>query len=293
MGEKDVTAVIVNYKTVELVLNLSQELLNYGIPIVVVDNEGNSNLRKELPAGVKYIEAGENTGYSGGNNIGLQECSGQSDYALILNPDVSVSGPELVDKLVEECEMNDSLGIVAPKVIEAENKVKSEDTSFIEIFLRKFGYLPSLPKNKNSLRFASSVMGCVMLVDMDLHHRINGFDERFFMYREEIDYCYRAQHSGFRVGVCEEVSVEHDEGEGDFKHSQKYQLYYYIRNGFLLAQNSFDSFGRFVYTAFSFLSIVSKLFIIVLNKRFSLLPPLLFGFLDGILGKYGRRRYPK
>jgi GT2 family glycosyltransferase len=286
-----ISAIVVNYKTTNLVTKLSQRLEKLAVDnIVVVDNTPDASLANCLPKEIEYIRSNYNAGYSGGNNIGVASVVEKSDYILILNPDVRIIDDGLIENLVDACELDSSIGIVSPNIITSRN---SRDGSKIEQVLRFVGHLPKLPTEiLEEIRFSSSVAGCAMMIDMNVWHTIGGFNEDFFMYREEVDYCYRAQKAGYLVGFSNSTEIVHDQSYTDFPHDDPHQMYYYIRNGFLLAQSSFNGIGCVVYIFLHISSLLVNLKRILSAGRLDLIKPYFFGVIDGILGRFGRRRYP-
>ena len=287
MSEPHTSVIIVNYNTEDLVIDLIDSIETKNVSIIVVDNSNNSIFPERLPTKVQYVKSPNNLGYTGGNNLGIQECIGESDYALIINPDVLIQSEDFIQTLVQKSEQCDDIGVLGPKI----NDSLSEQESLKEKILRCLGILPKLPDRDDSIYYYSSIPGCAMLVDLDLHEKIGGFDARFFMYQDEVDYCYRAQKEGYLIGTCDSVVLEHSDEYTDFPKDTDYKLYYYLRNGFLITSSVFRNLSSVVVLILHILTIVVNMLRIARNKRFDLLVPLYYSIVDGLIGNYGRYRY--
>lgn len=285
-----VTVVLVNYNTKELVRRQSEQFLDNEVPVVVVNNS-ESSIEADLPNEVRYIEAKQNDGYTGGNNLGIRACNNHSDYVLVLNPDTEID-PSVLTELVKSCESIEELGIISPVVINPSSNVSEPSEDIREFLLRKVQVLPELPADDELVRYRSSVPGCVMLIDVSVHQDLAGFDDRFFMYQDEVDYCYRAQKNGYSIATHKSVTAIHGDESEDFPKDKDYRLYYYLRNGFLLSHTAFSGTGTALFLGLHMASLLRKFVYILIFRRLDLLPAFGYAVFDGIRGNYGRSRFP-
>ena len=215
--------------------------------IIVVDNasdeEHYSNVRLFLESQYKlrrgdlYFEIianKENTGYSGGNNVGIRRALERgADYVLILNPDSGVP-KDLLNKLLEKIESNEKIGIIAP--------VTDEGSSFQDkqkVYGGKIEWLkPELrhienPMLSNYLPDDMYIPGNAILIKKEVFDRTNLFDERYFLYFEDADFCIRARQSGFKLVIVNDVMVQHKVSSTTSKLGSAKILRYHYRNAHL------------------------------------------------------------
>jgi len=186
--------------------------------VIVVDNASTGDdvkiLREEFGDYVHIIENDKNYGYTGGNNVGMKYCldHSQPDYFLILNPDTVVD-PDLLSRVTEFAEKDTSIGIVDPKVYyyQSPNCIQSAggkinmwtgQTSSIGIKQADVGQY-------DKPREVDYIAGCCMLIKKGVISKIGLFDESYFCYWDETDYCTRARKAGYKVIYVPEASIRH------------------------------------------------------------------------------------
>lgn len=174
---------------------------------LVIDNGSTDgsveSVRGRFP-NVTVIEAGENLGYAGGNNVGLQWAfDHDADYALLLNNDAEVA-PDFLRLLVEAAEADARIGIAGPTIYyhgrppvvwSAGGSIdwrrgKTWMVGLDELDIGQFGEVP---------REVDFLTGCALLVRISALERVGLLDERFFAYYEETEWCVRARRAGFNV----------------------------------------------------------------------------------------------
>ncbi len=184
---------------------------------IVVDNGSRPSEREALAAalegraGVQRMALPTNRGFAGAVNVGLAAAFGRGAAGvLVLNDDAEVA-PDLLTLLTAVVRADPSVGIVAPRVVDA--------TSGAEVSRGERVWLPlvCLPRTWLRVRGSSiapypvtSVLGVAFLVTRACFERIGGLEESFFAYYEEVDYCLRAAEAGFRVMVAPASEVRHD-----------------------------------------------------------------------------------
>lgn len=193
--------------------------------IIVVDNDDVKVIETELHkkfSKVKYIQAPGNLGYGKGNNLGIENASGE--YIYILNPDTVVQGGS-IDKLVNFLKTNKKVGIVSPMLYDEKDNVyplqgTSELTPIQGIFALSFlnRVFPSNPVSKKywlkdidrTKPFEVDVVpGSALLLKKDLFNKIGGFDKNFFLYFEETDFCRRAKKPGLKLFILPDAKITH------------------------------------------------------------------------------------
>jgi GT2 family glycosyltransferase len=193
--------------------------------VIVVDNaspEGTGAL--ELDAEIRLLQSTENGGFGAGCNLGALHSSGR--YLLFLNPDTRFLN-DVLTELTHFLESHSSAGIAGPLVMdEGDNLLFSGGRSLPTLFneflqhstlafrFPKFA-LTSQPYLSRwdhlSTREVEAVVGACMLVRSDLFRAIGGFDEKFFLYSEELDLCRRIRQIGFEVWYVHTARLMHKE----------------------------------------------------------------------------------
>lgn len=178
---------------------LSEETIE---KIVLVDNGGADWAAKLHHPRVDYIRAESNRGFGAGHNIAIKKYLKQSEYFLICNPDIRFHEGS-VSALYHVARQN-KYKFVSPSIVYSDGSKQFSCRLLptpVNLFARRF--IPALAKdldNKYELRNADfskvftvpSVSGCFMFLESDLLARLEGFDDRYFMYMEDIDLCRRA-----------------------------------------------------------------------------------------------------
>jgi GT2 family glycosyltransferase len=207
-GSNPVTISIVTHKHGERVSQLSKVLVNYlDISRIIIT--------KNVPDQVRYLDDlklqinnnPKPTGFAKNHNIGFTHAATQ--YFCVLNPDIHLKENPFPDLLSSFS--NPKVALVAPKIITPEGQV--EDSA------RKFPTLRSLAckafggSNGTYPELNSSpdwVGGMFMLFRSDVFREIGGFDEKFFLYYEDVDICWRLRQKGYEIKLVPSVEVIHD-----------------------------------------------------------------------------------
>ncbi len=200
-----VSILIVNFNSADLLKCCLESLkkMDYrNIEVIVVDNASTDGsveiIRKFFPA-VNLIEAKENLGFTGGNNLALSRATGR--YIALLNADTEVE-PNWLTHLVDFAEAHEDGGVFASKVLFFDNKkIINSVGGYADIFgfspLRGSFEIDSGQYDKPDTVFYAH--GAAMLIRKSLIDRIGFLDETYFIYHEEFDFCWRAWLSGSKV----------------------------------------------------------------------------------------------
>ena len=195
------------------------------IETIVVDNassDGSADMvAREFPD-VALICSPTNTGFSGGNNIALENLD--APYALLLNSDATVF-PGALDTLLDWADHNPAVGIIGPKVLNPDGSLQFSCRRYPTFAAGLFRnvYLGKLfPNNRpasdylmqdfdhNSVRDVDWVSGCALLIRRDCLEQIGLLDAKtFFMYCEDMDWCLRAHNADWRVVYYPDARVTH------------------------------------------------------------------------------------
>ena len=239
-----VTASIVVYKTnvFELEKVLKSTISSIVNIIYLVDNsplnESLDSFRNFSPK-ICYISNPINTGFGAGHNLAIQRALEiNSDYHIVINPDIYFECG-VIEKLTLFMNSYEDVGLVMPKVLypngELQYLCKLLPTPF-DLLGRRFLPCKKYIRYRNEryeLRFLGydkeievpSLSGCFMFIRVSVLKQIGGFDERFFMYAEDLDLCRRigqVSKTMYYPGVC----VFHGYAKGSY--TNKKLLKYHI-----------------------------------------------------------------
>jgi len=225
----DLSIIIVNYNVRNLLKKCLESIFNFqkalSFEVLVIDNhsedESGRMIKEHFPQ-VKLIENKKNRGFSAGCNQGIRESRGR--YVLLLNPDTEFT-PGGVTAMVKFMEDHPRVGVCGPRMTDPRGKVHPSCRSFPSyltaisssqsILTRLFPRNPLsrryLLKDKNTgqKREVDWVSGSCLLTKREVFERVGLLDESFFMYVEDVDFCYRARKRGFSVYYFPEVRVIH------------------------------------------------------------------------------------
>lgn len=229
MIDVKISIIIVNYKVYsELVLCINSIIKskpNVSYEIIVVDNDEEKTIEKPLLKkfpDVKYLATFRNIGFGAGNNFGAENAIGE--YLFFLNPDTRIED-YCLESLVLFLEKNKNVGIVAPILFDENRKLFPIQGSLLltplrAIFSLSFLY-KYLPQNylareyflhswdKKSIKEVDVVPGTAFMISKFLFDKIKGFDERFFLFFEENDMCFRVRKLGYKIFMNPKAKVIH------------------------------------------------------------------------------------
>ncbi len=196
--------------------------------VIVVDNASTDDsvamMEREFPW-VRVVRNRENVGFTRANNQALELARGR--YLLFLNPDTEIVGESLVT-MVRYMDAHPDVGALGPQLRYADGRIQSSRRRFPTLataFLESTVLHLWWPNNPVARRYYVAdrpddqeqevdwVVGACLLVRRQAVEQVGGFDERFFMYSEELDWCRRARAAGWRVVYLPAARVIHHEGK--------------------------------------------------------------------------------
>lgn len=254
----NLSIIILNYNTKDLTIQCleslakqySEQLKSGEFEVIVVDNSSTddsvSSIKKKVLSikNVKLIENKENVGFSKGNNIGAENARGK--YLFFLNSDTEVEDQGLI-KMVEFMEQNEKVGVLGARLknIDGTNQKsvgKFYNLQNVSLMLMGAERLGMLRFSPNKILKADWVMGAAMMARSDLFKKIGGFDEKMFMYMEDVELCFRIKKSGFNIYFYPDINIVHKERGSSNKtfavtNIYKGLLYFYKKHGNFLSYN--------------------------------------------------------
>lgn len=231
------SVIILNYNVryfLELCLNSVEAAIDkIDAEIIVIDNNSRDDsctMVNNLFPHVTLIQNKENFGFSKGNNLGVKKAKGE--YLCILNPDTVVAEDTFI-KLLEFSENKSKLGIVGCKLINGIGEFLPEskrNIPYVKSALLKFignsskYYANHLKENKTGE--VDILVGAFMFMKKAVYIEMNGFDEDYFMYGEDIDLSYKVLKSGYSNFYYAETSVVHYKGESTLRDKNYAKRFY-------------------------------------------------------------------
>lgn len=251
----DLGVVVVNYNVQALLRECLASVFDsrgdMSFQVCVVDNasvDGSADMvRTEFPQ-VRLIEA-ENRGYAAGNNLGLRAFGLDGGkpltpprYLLLLNPD-TVLPPAALAEMVAFMEQHPRAGAAGPRLVRQDGSLdkacrRSFPTPQVALY-RLTGLSSLFPRSRRFGRYnltyldpdvttqVDAVVGAFMLLRSEALQEVGLLDERFFMYAEDVDLCYRFKQRGWQVWYNAAVTVLHYKGQSSRQRSTQTNIEFY------------------------------------------------------------------
>lgn len=238
---KKVSVVILNYRVADLTLEciLSVQKSTYeNIEIIVVDNNSEDGIGKRLEKfpEVTFIQSEDNLGYSGGNNLGIKKAlANGADYILILNSDAKVE-KDAISKLVDLADSNAG-DILGPKILFPDKETIWYAGGVFDknnVLGKHRGVDEKDNGQYDRTEETDYVTGAALFVKREVFDKIGLFDEKYFLYYEDSDFCFRARNEGFKIMYTPQAVVYHENAQSTGLGSHL-QDYYITRNRMLFA----------------------------------------------------------
>ncbi|MCX7909349.1 MAG: glycosyltransferase family 2 protein [Ignavibacteria bacterium] len=290
----ELSIIIVNYNVKDFLSQCLNSILksqvNFGYEIIVVDNNSSDNsiefLQSHFPF-VKIIPLKENKGFGFANNVGFENSQGR--YILLLNPD-TVLQEDTLQVMYDFMESNKDVGVAGCKVLNPDGSLqlacrRSVPTPWVA-FTKLFGLQRLFPKsklfgkynltylNENEVSFVDSISGSFMFLRREVYQKLDGFDTNFFLFGEDLDFCYRAKQLGWKIAYVPNTSIIHYKGQSS-KRSLVDTSFHFFKSMEIFTRKHFGSRNWFLW--FIKLGIYFRHFI---SKIYKYKTELLFVLLD-------------
>jgi O-antigen biosynthesis protein len=262
----DISIIIVNYNVKDFLYqclkSIEKAKRNLSVEVIVVDNASRDASVEYLQPffpDVRFIALEENLGFGRANNLGFKSANGK--YYLILNPDTIVQENTL-EVMYEYMQANPNVGVSGCKVLNPDGSFqlacrRGFPTPW-NAFSKLFGLQMLFPKSKlfagynqtfkdiNETYEIDALIGAFMFARADVIDELDGFDEAYFMYGEDIDLCKRIKQSGFDVHYVHTTSIIHYKGEST-KRSDINDIRHFYEAMEIYAKKYFSSSGLFLF----------------------------------------------
>jgi len=243
MSILDITIVITSFKSSEKIIKCLNSI-NSKCKVLVVKNSNDmdfkNNIEKEF-SNIECILTGNNLGYGKANNIGLKKV--KTKFALILNPDTLLHKSTL-ENFIKATKEIKSFAIMAPYIQTEQDKNIEEKRLSISV---------------------NNVKGFAMFLNMPEFKDIGFFDERFFIYFEEIDLCKRIVNSNKKIYLIPEIKIEHF---GGMSHNKNVEEEMEVSRNWHWMWSSFSYHRKYKGFLFSSLIFLPKLFSVIFKTIF-------------------------
>ena len=224
---------------------------------IVIDNGSTDDSVDSLAPrpDVKIIKAGANLGFGKACNLGAQ--SGSGDYLLFLNPDAALY-PDTLKKAMTymQSPANAQVGICGIQLIDESGHIARSCTRFphalaffaytigaVNVFPRLGHFMAEWPHDQT--REVDHVIGAFYLVRRAVFDTLGGFDERFFVYLEDLDFSYRSKLASWKTMYLADVQAFHA-GGGTSNQVKARRLFYSLRSRLVYAFKHFSLVGAVV-----------------------------------------------
>lgn len=196
--------------------------------IAVVDNGSKADDVRELKKlkGIKLIESKVNTGFTGGNNLGIKYALKEgADYILLLNNDTTVD-KDFLEILLETADLYDNAGIFTPKIYFApgfefhKDKYSKQERGHViwsaggvidwnNVYGQNYGVDDTDIGQYEKIQETHFATGAAMLVRKEVFEQIGFFDDKLFLYFEDVEFCQRAKAAGWKIMFVPDSKVWH------------------------------------------------------------------------------------
>jgi GT2 family glycosyltransferase len=280
----DVSIVIVNYNTKDLILQCLQSIyentVGVDFEIIVVDNasedESCASIKEKFPK-VILVESKYNLGFGKANNIGAKLASG--NFLFLLNSDtLLIENSIKVLKDFLEKSNDQTIGVVGCKLLDKDKKPHISYGNFPSIYQEIFEYgllkifkkyyaeklSPSITDKSTEIKNVDYIIGADMFFKKSVFDAVSGFDEDFFLYYEETEICFRLKKLGYKIVWNPNTSIIHYVGSSG-KTNEKFN--YWIFEQLQISKNLYykKCYGNLMAKCIKYLSILKTL---IINREF-------------------------
>lgn len=279
---KRVSIVTVNFnqpKVTEDLLKSLKEVNTYpNLEVIVVDNGSKENCVPDWEKRYKdvtFIRSERNTGFAGGNNIGLSKATG--DYYFLINNDTEVTA-DLVAKLVGTLEKNPNIGIVSPKIhyFDQPGMLQYAGYTQMNYYTARNACIGQFEEDRGQFDSLTGVTGyahgAAMMLSKAAVEKAGFMAENYFLYYEELDWCERIRRAGYEIHVNLQALIYHKESVSVGKRSTLKE-FFMTRNRILFIRKNTPTVTFTIFCFYFLLMVIPRnLFSYIRNKEFNFIP---------------------
>ena len=225
----NLSIVIVNYKNSATLRDCLDSIYktthDLEFEVIVIDNysrdEGLSAIKEEFSQ-VCFIENKTNLGFAKANNKAAEIARGE--HLLFLNPDTRLT-ENAIQTMVDRLKPDSTTGVLGPKVLDNDGSLQYSCRTFPTVWTGLFNRYSLLSMIFPNNRFTSQylmkdfdhndthevdwVSGCCMMVRKSVFQSIGGFDEKYFLFNEDVDLCHTMKHHGYKTLYYPQAKIYH------------------------------------------------------------------------------------
>ena len=263
---KDITLIIVSYKSEKLIIQNLQILKKF--PTIIINNSKTNEFNTLINdfKNIELILSDSNLGYGKANNLGVNKS--KTPYVLIVNPDILLN-EQLINTLYSTfINYNDDIGVVGPALYDSNMKRRTNGSISHVKKIRGSKLSSSINNIPEDNMCCDFLVGCCLFMKRDFFMELGGFDKDFFMYFEDNDLCDRIIKNGKTVVEVPSAKVIHLENSSSKKNSfqnsklaiiHKISEYIYLKKKIslinliiIIAKHVVDYLQRFVFNLLIF-----------------------------------------
>lgn len=279
---KSVSIITVNFNqpqvTDDLLRSLREVNTYPGLEIIVVDNGSKVNPVpgwEAVNSDIRFIRSDENTGFAGGNNIGINQATG--DYLFLINNDTEVT-PDLIGKLVQTMESNPKIGMISPKIHYFDHPGMLQYTGYtpMNYYTGRNACIGQFEEDNGQYDSLSGVTGyahgAAMMIRREALEKAGTMAENYFLYYEELDWCERIRKAGYEVHTDLSALIYHKESVSVGKRTALKE-YFMNRNRILFIRKNAPPLTFFIFCCYFLLLVMPRnLLHYIRNKEYSFIP---------------------
>ncbi|MEL7605871.1 MAG: glycosyltransferase family 2 protein [Sedimentibacter saalensis] len=281
----DLSIIIVNYNTRDLTNQTIDSIIkhteNIDYEIIVVDNSSDKNQQcRYKNEQVIILPDIDNHGFGHACNVGAKAAKGE--LLLFLNSDTLINDSSLM-KCVQYMKNNQNIGVLGARILLRDGTLDHGCKRGFPTPSAAFYYYAGLDKKyPASRKFGAyrqtflcetvtnevdSVSGAFLMISKVLFENINGFDETFFMYGEDLDLCYRVKEKGYKVIYYPEAVIIHLKGQSGLHKSSKIVIYHFYNAMLLFYKKHYKNKYNFIITILVYGAVKFKYCMTILKRE--------------------------
>lgn len=282
---KIVSIITVNFNqpavTEDLLRSLREVNTYSNIEIIVVDNGSTINPVPEWKVHyphITFIRSDLNTGFAGGNNIGIQEATGE--YLFLINNDTEVTAT-LIGELVDTMESNSKIGLLSPKIhyFDQPGMLQYAGYTPMNYFTARNACIGQFEMDEGQYDSKSGVTGyahgAAMMISKAALKKAGGMAENYFLYYEELDWCERIRRAGFEIHTNLSTLIYHKESVSVGKRTALKE-FFMTRNRILFIRKNASSFTFSIFCLYFLVAVIPRNLIhYIRNHEYSFMPVFL------------------
>jgi GT2 family glycosyltransferase len=253
MASPRIGIILVNlnsYTDTSLCLRSLETMTYPNAEIIVVDNGSNDTsgerLRTEFP-NVTHIRSNENTGFTGGNNIGIEYAMSHGcDHVLLLNNDTFIT-PSFLEPLVERLQSEANIAAVSGKIYYYPASIGDRENIIwyagaFQKWHTGYHHIGVLEEDKGQFEMPMQTpyaSGCLMLMNGEIVRKLGVLSKEYFIYWEESDWCMRAKAIGYTCWYEPKSVIYHNFTNAPLGKERPFYMYMQFRNSFIFAKRHF------------------------------------------------------